>query len=180
MSEWSAAMMDPPWLERGAGRIKRGANKHYSLLKTAQMPEIILGSGLWTPAEDAHLYLWSTSNFLPDAIWLMNELGFSYKTNVVWVKDRIGIGRYFRGKHELLLFGARGRGWGVRTERNDLPSAIQTPHVTVDGKRKHSGKPDAFYDLVESRSKGPYAEFFARSKRPGWASWGNELEVVPG
>lgn len=177
-AEWSAAMMDPPWLERGAGKIRRGADKHYSLLKTAQMPDIIQGSGLWTPAENAHLYLWATSNFLPDALWLMDALGFAYKTNVVWVKDRIGIGRYFRGKHELLLFGTRGRGWDVRTERNDLPSAIHAQHVTEGGKRKHSAKPAAFYELVESRSKGPYAEFFARSLRPGWSSWGNDPALV--
>ena len=25
---------DPPWLESGGGKIKRGADKHYSLMKT--------------------------------------------------------------------------------------------------------------------------------------------------
>jgi N6-adenosine-specific RNA methylase IME4 len=176
--EWSTALMDPPWLERGAGKIRRGADKHYSLLKTREMPEVIQGSGFWTPAQNAHLYLWSTSNFLPDALWLMDALGFAYKTNLVWVKDRIGIGRYFRGKHELLLFGTRGRGWDVRTERNDLPSALHAPHVMDGGKRKHSAKPDDFYGLIESRSRGPYAEFFARSSRPGWSSWGDGLSAV--
>jgi N6-adenosine-specific RNA methylase IME4 len=39
----------------------------------------------------------------------------------------------------------------------------------------HSVKPDAFYDLVESVSPGPYVELFARRARLGdWSYWGNE------
>jgi len=29
--------------------------------------------------------------------------------------------------------------------------------------------------VVESVSPGPYLEMFARRKRPGWQSWGNEV-----
>lgn len=190
---WATAQMDPPWMEQGAGKIKRGADRHYPLLKTKDMPGVILGSGLWTPDENAHLYMWVTNNFLPDGLWLMKELGFVYKTNVVWTKKRTGIGRYFRGMHELLLFGTKGRGWAVRTDRNDIPSAkateefeedyfpdgssVSADHETAGGKRKHSAKPKVFYDLIESRSKGPYVEFFARSLRPGWTSWGNDQAV---
>jgi N6-adenosine-specific RNA methylase IME4 len=184
------ALLDPPWEERGSGKIKRGADRHYPLLKTQAMPGVITGSGLWTPAENAHCYLWVTSNFLEDGLWLMGELGFRYITNVVWVKRRPGIGRYFRGRHELLLFGTRGRGFAVRTERNDVQGAIETDddfedasavdaeHEMVNGKRKHSAKPKIFYDMIESRSKGPYIEFFARSLREGWTNWGNDAAVA--
>lgn len=41
---------------------------------------------------------------------------------------------------------------------------------------KHSKKPEAFQDIVEQVSPGPYLELFARRKRPGWAVWGNEVE----
>lgn len=185
--------MDPPWMEQGAGKIKRGADRHYPLLKTKDMPDVIRGSGLWTPAENSHLYLWSTNVFLPDAIWLMKELGFVYKTNVAWTKTRSGIGRYFRGRHELLLFGTRGRGWDVRTDRNDIAgeletdedwelyfegSVIRAQHETLRGKRIHSAKPKVFYDMIESRSQGPYAEFFARSLRPGWQTFGNDVALT--
>lgn len=40
--------------------------------------------------------------------------------------------------------------------------------------RAHSRKPDAFLDLVESVSPGPYLEMFARRQRLGWETWGNE------
>jgi N6-adenosine-specific RNA methylase IME4 len=39
---------------------------------------------------------------------------------------------------------------------------------------RHSVKPDAFYDLVEQVSPGPYLELFARRQRLGWDTWGNE------
>lgn len=40
--------------------------------------------------------------------------------------------------------------------------------------RGHSGKPEAFLDLVEQVSPGPYLELFARRARFGWDYWGDE------
>lgn len=39
---------------------------------------------------------------------------------------------------------------------------------------QHSAKPDAFLDMVEETSPGPYLEMFARRQRLGWDTWGNE------
>ncbi len=191
---WTTAQLDPPWMEQGAGKIKRGADRHYDLVKTKDMPDVIRGSGHWTPDENCHVYLWVTNTFLPDGLWLMKELGVTYKTNIAWTKHQIGIGRYFRGKHELLLFGTIGRGWAVRTDANNIAGELETEedyelyfsgsvvrasHEKLNGKRIHSAKPKVFYDLIENRSKGPYMEFFARSLRPGWTSWGNDAAVQP-
>jgi N6-adenosine-specific RNA methylase IME4 len=45
---------------------------------------------------------------------------------------------------------------------------------------KHSQKPEAFIDMVEQVSPGPYLEMFARRNRLGWDTWGNEaLNHVP-
>jgi N6-adenosine-specific RNA methylase IME4 len=38
----------------------------------------------------------------------------------------------------------------------------------------HSAKPEAFLDLVEQVSPGPYLELFARRARFGWDYWGDE------
>ena len=38
----------------------------------------------------------------------------------------------------------------------------------------HSAKPEAFLDLVEQVSAGPYVELFARRARFGWDYWGDE------
>jgi len=170
MTAFSTVVLDPPWVERGGGRIKRGADKHYPLVKTADMPAIITGCPHWSAvAADAHVYLWVTNNFLPDGLWLMDRLGFAYKTNIVWVKQRIGLGQYFRGQHELCLFGVRGDAYAVRTDDKTIASVI-----TAD-RGQHSKKPDAFMDMVEKRSKGPYLEIFARRERENWTAWGNEV-----
>ena len=40
----------------------------------------------------------------------------------------------------------------------------------------HSAKPDAFIDMVERVSPGPYVELFCRRPRLGWDSWGYGYE----
>jgi transcriptional regulator with XRE-family HTH domain len=39
---------------------------------------------------------------------------------------------------------------------------------------RHSAKPEAFLDLVEQTSPGPYLELFARRQRLGWDTWGDQ------
>ena len=170
MIHYPTIMADPPWNEQGGGKIKRGAQRHYPLIKTREIPGVIHSCPLWQPAQDAHLYLWATTNFLAGGIWVIEQLGFRYVTNIVWVKDRAGLGQYFRGQHELCLFGVRGSGMAPRTERRDLPSVIRAP------RSRHSQKPAEIYELIEQRSRGPYLEIFARTPRPGWDCWGNEIQ----
>jgi N6-adenosine-specific RNA methylase IME4 len=47
-------------------------------------------------------------------------------------------------------------------------SAFQWP------RHRHSQKPEAFLDIVEQVSPGPYLELFARRARFGWDYWGDE------
>ena len=61
------------------------------------------------PAEpDCVLYMWATAPKLREALQVVAAWGFEYVTNAVWVKDRIGMGYWFRGRHELLLVAKRG------------------------------------------------------------------------
>lgn len=41
----------------------------------------------------------------------------------------------------------------------------------------HSRKPLALHEWLEQRYDGPYLELFARTERPGWTCWGDELGV---
>ena len=166
---------DPPWNQTGGGKIKRGADRHYKLMKTDEC--IITVADMLDSveyenqlAENLHFYLWVTNNQVPDGLELFNKLGFTYKTNVCWVKDRFGIGYYFRGQHELMLFGVRGNGARVKTGDNGIPSVIHAK------RRKHSQKPAEFYDLVERRSEGDYLYLFSRqAPRDGWHMIGDEV-----
>ncbi len=159
-------LIDPPWYERGAGKIKRGADRHYEIMKTPDILQAILRCPYWNPDRNAHMYLWVTNNFLPDGLKLMEALGFRYITNLVWVKDSIGLGQYFRGQHELCLFGVKG---SLMTATKNASTVLQ------EQKRLHSQKPSSMYRLIEMQSPAPRLELFAREPRQGWTSWGNDL-----
>lgn len=171
--KYKTILADPPWYQRGGGKIKRGADKHYPILKEAQIKEIMWNQLAGNVEDDAHLYLWVANNHLPEGLRIINHLGFRYITNLVWAKSRFGLGRYFRGQHELCLFATKGRGFGVRTPLNNVSSLVGQ---TLISPSRHSAKPIEIYDLIESRSQGPYLELFARNTRPGWSSWGDEIE----
>jgi N6-adenosine-specific RNA methylase IME4 len=169
VKQYSTIVMDPPWWEHGGGKSVRGAQRHYRLLKTRDMPAVIYGSGMFNPAPDCHLYVWTTANFLPDAIWLIDALGFKYVTNAVWLKPgKAGLGQYFRMQHEHLLLATRGQGYNVRTDARNLGSIVSAART------EHSRKPPEAYELIEARSHGPRLDMFAREERTGWDVWGDE------
>jgi N6-adenosine-specific RNA methylase IME4 len=170
--KYKTILADPPWHQRGGGKIKRGADKHYPILKEAQIKEIMHNQLVGKVEDDAHLYLWVANNHLPEGLRIIEHLGFRYITNLVWAKSKFGLGRYFRGQHEICLFATRGRGFGVRTQANNIPTLIGKSMISPT---KHSVKPSEIYNLIEDRSQGPYLELFARNLRPGWTSWGDEV-----
>jgi N6-adenosine-specific RNA methylase IME4 len=163
-------LADPPWMESGGGKIKRGADAHYPLMKTRD----IIALPVKEIAEpNCHLYLWTTNNFLPDALKVIQAWGFEYKTCITWFKDRFGLGQYFRGITEHCLFGVKGvLPYKVNDgKRQQGITAIQAP------RREHSRKPDELYSMIEKVSYGPYMELFARQRREGWDAWGNEIDM---
>ena len=50
---------DPPWQETGGGKIKRGADAHYNLMRTNDICKLPVSN---LADENCHLYLWATNN----------------------------------------------------------------------------------------------------------------------
>jgi N6-adenosine-specific RNA methylase IME4 len=124
----------------------------------------------------SHLYLWVPNALLAEGLQVMAAWGFVYKTHLVWLKvrkdggpDGRGVGFYFRNVTEVVLFGVRGK--HART----LAPARRQVNFLSSRKREHSRKPDDLYRIIESCSPGPYLELFARHRRVGWASSGDQL-----
>jgi len=119
----------------------------------------------------AALFLWTTAPHLQESFDVLAAWGFEYKTTVVWVKDKIGLGYFVRNQHELLLVATRG----------DMPSpspANRPASVISAPRREHSRKPDEAYALIEQMyPELPKVELFARQKRSGWQTWGNEVRA---
>jgi N6-adenosine-specific RNA methylase IME4 len=168
-------LADPPW--RFTNRTGKMAPEHRRLSRygTLTMGEIAALPISAVAAQTAHLYLWVPNALLPDGLQVMSAWGFQYKTNIVWHKlrrdggsDGRGVGFYFRNVTELILFGIRGK--NARTLR---PGRRQVNYLGTR-KREHSRKPDEQYEIIEACSPGPWLEVFARGKRDGWQSWGDE------
>jgi len=204
MRRYRTGCFDPPWPEHGGGKVKRGADRHYPLMKVREIRELrIRGRYLMDSFEDdSHMYLWATNNFLEAAFDVLKAWEFRYVTCVTWgkvelrdvpqdlllasgvgvndlVRIQTGLGQYFRGATEHLLFGVRGR-LPYRTnpitgKRAQGRTLVLCPRVKEEAKDKHSRKPQVFYDAVRLVSPGPYLEGFARRPRKGWAVWGNEV-----
>jgi N6-adenosine-specific RNA methylase IME4 len=170
VGKYATILADPPWMERGGGKIKRGADRHYPLMHTREIRNLPVSS-LALP--DAHLYLWVTNNFLPDGLQVMAAWEFRYVTCITWAKDKIGLGQYFRGQTEQCLFGVRGQpGYKL----NEDGGRLQGRTLIAAPRGEHSAKPEEMRRMIERVSCGPYLELFAREQARGWDTWGNEVE----
>jgi N6-adenosine-specific RNA methylase IME4 len=178
--EYRTIYADPPWPERGGGKIKRGADRHYKLMKVKD----IMALPVINLAEDnAHLYLWTTNNYLESAYAVMRNWGFIPKTKIDWVKGIIlpdgsfrlqnpGLGQYFRGLDEACIFGVRGC---LPYKLDENGKRQQGTTVIVAPRREHSQKPDEMRQMIEKVSYGPRIELFARERINGWDAWGDEV-----
>jgi N6-adenosine-specific RNA methylase IME4 len=163
-------LADPPWrfevFSRETG-LDRDAANHYPVMgldriRTLPVPSIA--------AKDCVLALWGTAPMILHAHATMAAWGFDYKSQAVWVKDKIGLGFWFRGQHEILLIGTRGHPPAPAPGMN-FPSVFQAKV------REHSRKPDEAYEILEAYFPTvPKVELFARGQtaRPGWDHWGPE------
>ncbi|MGY6276045.1 MT-A70 family methyltransferase [Methylomonas sp. MgM2] len=175
--KFSTILADPPW--QFQNRTGKMAPEHKRL---ARYPTLTLDEIKNIPVDSAttataHLYLWVPNALLAEGLQVMNNWGFTYKTNLIWYKirkdggpDRRGVGFYFRNVTEMILFGVRGK--NART----LPPGRSQENIISSQKREHSRKPDEQYKLIESCSPGPYLEMFARGNRPNWSCWGNQAD----
>lgn len=160
---------DPPWSfgDRLPGAT-RGAEKNYRVLSTEDICRFEL-----PPLDDnAWLFLWRVSSQVEEAYRVVRAWGFVPKSEIVWEKltsngkPWFGMGRYVRASHETCIVAVRGR---VKPKVRNIRSRFSAPAG------RHSEKPECFYSIVESLADGPYIELFARRRRPGWTSFGNEL-----
>lgn len=164
---------DPPWIiERGYGKVKRGADRYYKLMKTKDICALPVKN---LADDNCHLYLWTTNAAFPDALEVIKAWGFKYITCITWVKDRIGIGQYFRGITEHCLFARKGM---LPYKKTDQGGRIQGKTAFYAPKTVHSRKPEEMRQMIEKVSYGPRIELFARQKHEGWDVWGNEVDGI--
>lgn len=156
-------VIDPPWDWGDEGDVNQfgRAKPDYHTMPIGEIEKLPINK---ISDANCHLYLWVTNRSLPKAFRLIESWGFRYITCLTWVKPSIGMGNYFRGDTEQVLFAVKG---SQLLKRRDVGTHFNAPRG-----KGHSAKPDEFYDLVESCSYAPFIDIFGRRERDGWSVWG--------
>lgn len=160
---------DPPWRYENPpiGATSRAIENHYPTMSLEEICGLPI-SELSSP--DALLYLWATAPKLAECLKVIEAWGFEYRTNMVWDKEKIGMGYHARNQHEILLIAKRG----------SIPPpapGTQPSSVYREARTEHSKKPVFYYQMIEAAYPSlPKIELFARSQRIGWDVWGNQCD----
>jgi N6-adenosine-specific RNA methylase IME4 len=161
--EYDVIYADPPWsYEQDTPR--GGVAHHYPTMDLSDIRAMDVPA-----AEDAVLYLWATVTHAPEALEVLRDWGFSYKTQGVWDKQSYGAGHWFRGGHELLYLGVRG-------DVSPPDPAVRRSSVFRAEAGEHSAKPDKVRAYIErAHPEADRLELFARDNIAGWTNWGNDV-----
>ena len=184
---------DPPWAFRGYvsdGVPQRAGDQHYPTMTLDQMKRLPVGQ---LAAPDCALFMWSISSHTPQAIELADHWGFRFASKAfTWAKlvktakendDRYGLPPWSNDWWHM--------GMGHSTRRNTEDCWLFTRgnpkrqdagvrELIVSPLREHSRKPDAVYQRIERLFEGERCELFARNRRTGWSSWGNQTDRFSG
>lgn len=176
---FSCILADPPWAFETYGQHHttphRGANDHYRVMQAADLLRLPVGD---VAAKDAALFMWVVDSHMDEALELGRAWGFEFKTCAfVWVKSKlggwpvVGMGYWTRKQTEQCWLFTRG---SPKRLSKGVEQIIHCPRGA------HSAKPDRQYEHIEALVGGPYLELFARSARPGWSAWGDEVGARDG
>jgi len=158
-------LADPPWRYEFTESDNRAIENQYPTMTLEDICNLPIGDLVH---KDAVLYLWATPPKLEESMKVLNAWGFTYRTSMVWVKDKIGMGYWARQRHEIILIGVRG----------DMPAPapdVRPDSVIESHRGMHSAKPEKLHEIIEAIYPAlPKIELFSRLPRNGWASWGHE------
>ncbi len=166
-------MADPPWSFKTwskKGLEKKSADAHYTTLDLASIKGLPLKS---VAMDDCLLWLWATWPMLQQGLEVLEAWGFTYATGGAWHKKtkhghtQFGTGYRLRSACEPFLIGTIGNPKNTRGTRNLIEGLV----------RQHSRKPDAAYAAAEALMPNvARLDLFSREQRPGWISWGNQVD----
>ena len=172
---FNVILADPPWAFRTYSEQEgvtphRPAEDHYQTMPADHLKSIPVGMAA---ARNCALFMWVIRSHLPEALELGRAWGFEYKTRVfVWDKgDKIGMGYWSRTQAEdVWLF----------TKGDPQPKSRAVREIIRAPRREHSRKPDEIYERIETlMGVSGGLELFARTQRPGWVAWGDQVELFP-
>ncbi len=128
---------DPPWAYNNEA-TRGAATDHYPTMSVEALCQLPVAE---LAATDCHLHLWTTNAFLRDAFSVVDAWGFKFKSCLVWVKNELGMGNYWRVSHEFLLLGSddpRRRAFEFQPRKIARPAATERLH---EREKSHEQRP---------------------------------------
>ena len=159
---------DPPWqFDAKITGNPWSVENHYPTMTTDEISKLRVAE---LAANRAILFLWTTDHHLIEAERVVAAWGFKRRARMIWVKDRAGLGRFVRNRHEYVIIATRGN-------FPPPPSDCAPDSVISYPKSEHSVKPP-LHRLIEKMTPGldRRIELFARKRQPGWEVWGNQAD----
>lgn len=177
MSKYQVILSDPPWQQAKGGKkaerpLSSGGKLEY---ETADLETIdqLQADVAYNHADNPHvLFLWTIDKYLHQSETMLKRHGYKLHARMIWNKVT-GIPAAFtiRYGHEYLLYCYFGKLLPVAAAERGKIHSVFTERV-----KRHSQKPEVSYQIIERLyPTQPKLEMFARYKRAGWDSWGNEL-----
>ncbi|MBR3122414.1 cytosine methyltransferase [Candidatus Saccharibacteria bacterium] len=163
-TRFSVIYADPPW-DVANQRGGRGAGKHYELMSLERIKNLPVGS---ITTKNSVCFLWLSNGIFQEGIDVLEAWGYRPISDFIWIKPRVGLGKYFRYASEKMLLGVRGE---------MLPAIKTQPNWGFFPVQDHSHKPEEVYAIIERMYPNQrYLELFARRRppNPDWYVWGNE------
>lgn len=172
---YDVIVIDPPW--PWATRTPKGAKKspsaQYKLMTEEEIRRLPVAHLAGYPCL---LLCWATVPLIHKQIDIVRGWGFRYQTAMMW--------------HKVYPSGKTAMGTGYRVRSMVEPVIVATlgspQHKPFPGlfrgvRREHSRKPREFYGLVDRLCPELHrrADVYARCRRPGWDSFGDELDKFP-
>jgi len=155
---------DPPWRYQFSKDCSDEIENHYPTMDLEDIKRLEIPSD-----NNSVLFLWATAPKLEEALEVMEAWGFEYKTCAVWDKQWIGMGYWFRGNHELLLVGTKGK-FSPPNQKELVDSVFRIR------RKEHSKKPQQIRRLIQKWFPDMNKiELFARERFEGWDYFGNEV-----
>ena len=160
---------DPPW-DIGSMVLEKWESPledKYPTMTIEQLKQLKVED---LSADNCVCFMWTTLSTLPQALELLECWGFKYHITLTWDKGSGWSANGFHRRTELVLFGYKGKLSSVVKQEGEY-----IPTVFYEKKTTHSTKPAIMYRFIENRTMGKKIELFARNKRSGWDSWGNQI-----
>ena len=166
---------DPPWEYKQKGSRGTAVN-HYEVMTTEDICRLPIKD---IKTDDAICFMWATFPNIDQALKVMREWGFEYKTaSFVWVKKNKksnsyfwGMGAYTRANAEVCLIGI-----SKKTKAKQCVKSNAVHQIVESPIEAHSKKPDEVRQrILQLLGDLPRIELFARQHADGWDCWGNEV-----